>query len=132
LEHPLLVAVLAGDGDEVRPLIAKGGDINTRCDQGASVLFGACLAGDVEMVRLLLDLGADPNLEAEEPASVFYAPKALDMVMQAQFLMDWSKYTPVFELLLSRGASESGGQVPTVADTEARRRRALDYQAGRQ
>jgi hypothetical protein len=90
------------------------------------------LAGDLEMVRPLLDLGADPNLEAEEPASRFYAPKALDMVMQAQFLMDWAKYTPVFALLLSHGASESGGQVPTPADTEIRRQRALERQCVRE
>jgi hypothetical protein len=83
------------------------------------------------MVRLLIDLGADPNLEAEEPAASLYAPRALDMVMQAQFLMDWEKYTPMFELLLARGASELDGRIPTPAETETRRVRALAYQSGR-
>ena len=132
VEQRLLKAVSAGDHEEVRWLVAAGANINSRCDRGASALFSACVAGDVEMVRLLLDSGANPNLEAEEPASGFYAPKTLDMVMQAQYLMDWGKYTPVFELLLARGASESGGQVPTPADTDVRRQRALDYQNGRE
>ncbi|MBX7104033.1 MAG: ankyrin repeat domain-containing protein [Gemmataceae bacterium] len=128
MERHILEAVATGNRDEVRRLVSAGADINARCDQGASALFVACLAGDVEMVRLLLDFGADPNLEAGEPASSIYAPKVLDLVMQAQFLIDWAKYTPVFELLVSRGASEWGGGVPTRADTEVRSRRALEHQ----
>jgi hypothetical protein len=111
--------------------VAAGADINSRCNQGASVLFHACIAGDVETVRLLLDLGADPYLEAEEPAAIFYATKPLELVMSAQFLMDWDRYTPVFELLLARGASDwTTGKVPTPADTEVRKQRALERQLG--
>jgi hypothetical protein len=130
VHEQLLEAVTAGEHTRIRELVAAGADINARCDQGASVLFSACLAGDVQTVRLLLDLGAYPNLEAEEPAATIYAPKPLDLVMQAQFLLDWGKYTPVFELLLERGASEWGGQVPTPEDTALRMLRALERQQG--
>jgi ankyrin repeat protein len=125
--EPLLEAVLNKRHHEVSRLIEGGADINARCDEGASVLFAASLSGDVEMVRLLLDLGADANLVAEEPGASIYCPKVVDVIYQAQFLMDWAKYTPVLELLLARGATDERGQVPAF-NTESRKRGCLENQ----
>jgi ankyrin repeat protein len=113
-DDQLLNAVFAGDEARIRGLVRTGADVNARCDHGASVLFSACLAGHVEMVRLLLDLGADPNLESSEPGSGIDAEKPLVLVMQGQFLMDWDKFSPVYDLLVERGATCLDGTVPSA------------------
>jgi hypothetical protein len=129
LEEQLLDAVYMGDSARVQELIAGGADINARCDQGASVLFLACLQGNVEMVRQLLDHGADPNLVAAEPGDAVYAEKPLVLVMEAQALMDWAKYTPVYDLLIERGATGMNGTVPTAEVTALRLRNHMANQA---
>ena len=63
-----LTAVVESDVKEVRRLIENGLELNKRCDQGASALFGAILHGDPIIIRLMLEHGADPNLIADEPA----------------------------------------------------------------
>ena len=127
----LLVAVGAGDQVQIRKLVNAGVDINGLYDEGASVLFAASLSGDVELVQLLLDLGADPNLVAQEPSASIYAPKVLDLVMQAQFLIDWTTFTPILELLVRNGATDSDGEVPTPEIDTVRKHRSLEKQAGR-
>jgi ankyrin repeat protein len=127
----LAFAAEASDLEGVRRAVARGADINARRDQGASVLYGACLAGDVGVVRVLLELGADPNLRAEDPAATIYAETPLDLVLQAQVVSNWEKYTPIYELLVGKGARDSDGLVPDAATNERRRVRALDWQTRR-
>ncbi|MFO0804581.1 MAG: serine/threonine-protein kinase [Gemmataceae bacterium] len=123
-ERRLLEAVTSGDRARIKQLVANGVNINARCDQGASVLFYACLSADVKLVKLLLELGADPNLTAEGEAIGVYAPKPLDLVMQAMVLMDWSRYKPLFELLLRHDATDWRGNEPTAGSVRELRERA--------
>jgi serine/threonine protein kinase len=123
-ERRLLEAVTSGDRGRIKKLVAKGVNINARCDQGASVLFYACLSADETLVKLLLELGADPNLVAEGEAIGTYAPKPLDLVMQAMALMDWSRYKPLFDMLRRRGATDWQGNSPTLDRVREMRERA--------
>ena len=123
-------AAIERDLSEIRQFVEHGGNINERCDDGASVLFCVCMAGDLDFVRFLLDSGADPNLQAEDPAMGWYAPTVLDLMLSAQALMSWDKYTPVVELLLDRGARLMGGEIwnLTQEDQRERKNRCLDWQ----
>ncbi|HEX4518475.1 MAG TPA: ankyrin repeat domain-containing protein [Gaiellaceae bacterium] len=126
----LLRAVATDDLRGIDKALAAGADINARCDDGASVLYLACIRGNVEVVRALLELGADANLRADLPAADMYAETPLGLVKGAQFLLDWEKYTPIYDLLVERGAVDQGRRVPVSADNDARRRwHALTWQA---
>ena len=61
---PLMQAVLYGDAESVRLLLAEGTDPNIRNSVGATALMWA--VGDPEKVRLLLDHGADVNARSDE------------------------------------------------------------------
>lgn len=125
----LMTAVVADNTNEVRRLIAMGIDLNHRCDQGASVLFGAILHGNPLVVRLFLEHGADPNLIADEPAASIYTDKPLALARQARFLMDWDKYAPIVGLLAEFGATDSEGRVESTEDLLAVETRARAWQA---
>ena len=107
----LMSAVVESDVEEVRRLIENGIDLNNRCDQGASALFGAILHGNPIIIQLMLEHGSDPNLLADEPAATIYAEKPLDLACGARFLMDWDKYHPIVKLLEDFGATDCSGQV---------------------
>lgn len=112
-----ITAVVDNDVREVSHLIEKGIDLNYRCDQGASALFGAILQGNVSIIRLMLEHGADPNLVADEPAATIYTEKPLDLARQARFLMDWDKYHPIVKLLEAFGATNDIGEVEKDSKT---------------
>jgi hypothetical protein len=48
--------------------------------------------------------------------------------MGAQFLLDWEKYTPIYELLVERGARDSENEIPDPAANVLRHQRALALQ----
>ncbi len=106
LHENLLAAIADGEIEEATRLILTGLDLNTPCDQGASVLYPAVLSGNVALVRLMLEHGADPNFVAEEPAATIYAERPLELAQQASFLMDRDKYQPIAKLLAQFGATD--------------------------
>ena len=122
VHEQIMTAIVGDDATEVKHLTARGIDLNYRCDQGASLLFGAILKGNPTIVRHLLDLGADPNLVADEPASVIYTETPLELARQARFLMDWDKYHPIVQLLVEFGATDSDGSADLRAEVEMRAR----------
>lgn len=122
-----LNAIVKNDVRAVTRLIESGIDLNYRCDQGASVLFGAVLIGNPIVIRLLLEHGADPNLVADEPASHFYAEKPLELARQARFVMDWDKFQPIVKMLVEFGATNTEGE--TGDDSPAVELRAREWQA---
>ena len=122
-------AVVENDVREVTRLIESGLDLNYRCDQGASALFGAILIGNLFIIRLMLEHGADPNLVADEPAATIYTEKPLDLARQARFLMDWDQYHPIVKLLEAFGATNDDGEVEN--DSETIELRAREWQSSK-
>jgi len=122
-----VTAVVENDVSEVTRLIESGIDLNYRCDQGASVLFGAILQGNLSIIGLMLENGADPNLVAHEPAAIIYTEKPLHLARQARFLMDWDKYHPIVKLLEAFGATNDNGEVEN--DSKAVEHRARKWQS---
>ena len=104
-------------------LVSGSHDLNTLCDQGASVIYGAILRGNLPMVQLLLEKGANPNLVAREPAASIYAERPLDLARQCRFLLDWDKYDPIVQLLKQFGACETNAATITDAEVERRARK---------
>jgi hypothetical protein len=126
--HPhdlLLEAVIRSDVQRIRDLANSGININSRCDDGASVLFNAVLSAKVEVIRTLLELGADPNFKAVEPALTVKAETPLDLALQARNLVNWDKYNPVVLLLIDYGAT---GYEIKPAKEALMHERALDWQ----
>lgn len=60
----LLAAAESGRTAEVKALIAKGADLETRDSQGRTALLLAVADNHVEMARALLAAGASPNTQA--------------------------------------------------------------------
>jgi len=75
-QSPLQEALLAGQSEAVRFLIAAGADVNSRDEMGRTPLHRAVLARDVEIVRLLLAGGADPLVRSA------YGNTPLDLALQ--------------------------------------------------
>src|SRR5215207_4371323 len=131
LHEQLITATVEDNVGEVQRLIQSGLDLNARCDQGASALYGAILQGNTSIIQLMLEHGADPNLIADEPAASIYTEKPLELAMQARFLMDWDKYHPIVKLLEEFGAKDSGGCVESSDDLKVREERAKEWQASK-
>lgn len=95
---------------EVESLISDGFDINSRDEDGATILFFAILQGNIEIVRLLLDRGANADIIADEPAASIFTEKPLDLAQQLRFLTNWDKYHPIVKLLEKFGATDYEGK----------------------
>src|SRR5262245_24916782 len=115
LSDECMTALADGNVEAAISLIEQLPDLNDRCDEGCSVIYGAILEANVAIVRLLLEKGADPNLEAYEPAAIIYAEHPLDLAKQCRFLLDWDRYNPIVALLKEFGATETNSAgVPDV------------------
>jgi hypothetical protein len=131
LNEQLMTAIVEDNIGEVKRLIQSGLELNARCDQGASALFGAILQGNISIIQLMLECGADPNLIADEPAASIYTEKPLELAMQARFLMDWDKYHPIVKLLEEFGATDSDGCVESSEQLKVRESRAKEWQSSK-
>ncbi|MEN3335933.1 MAG: hypothetical protein V7641_5298 [Blastocatellia bacterium] len=90
---PLMQAVLYGDLDAVRLLLANGADPNLRNEAGATALMWA--VADADKLRLLLDRGADVNARSDDGRTPL-------LIAAGQF-----GSSSIVKLLLDRGASPS-------------------------
>ena len=72
---PVQKAVLAGDTDRVKQLLASGVDVNQRgshaTTNGGTLLHFAAKLGDEEMVRFLLGVGADVTAKDDSGETAF-------------------------------------------------------------
>lgn len=59
MSKELLGAIVAGDAEKLKALLAGGADANTRDSEGVTALMLAANAGNLEMVKALLAAGAD-------------------------------------------------------------------------
>ena len=62
LLNELVDAILAGDEEKIKALIAGGLDVNAVSPDGATVLMVAAANGKLQAARLLLEAGADANV----------------------------------------------------------------------
>ncbi|MFP3021113.1 MAG: ankyrin repeat domain-containing protein [Wolbachia sp.] len=63
LNRQLLAAVQGGGFNEAKGLIAKGANIDTKDEDGSTLLYSAAEIGDLDRIRFLLDNGS--NIETE-------------------------------------------------------------------
>lgn len=59
MSKELLGAIVAGDAEKLKALLASGADANARDSEGVTALMLAANAGNLEMVEALLAAGAD-------------------------------------------------------------------------
>jgi ankyrin repeat protein len=62
INEELIIAARKSNVEAVKTLLAKGADVNTKTEYGATPLFFACDRGNAEIVKLLIDAGADLNI----------------------------------------------------------------------
>ena len=88
----LLTAARKGDLAQVKALLDKGVDVNSKSSYGQTPLFFACDRGHTEIVRLLLERGANPNVK-----DTFYNATALTWAAD-------KKRLEIVQMLLAKGA----------------------------
>jgi hypothetical protein len=99
----LLAATRKGDLAQVKALLDKGADVNSKSPYGQTPLFFACDRGYAEIAKLLVDRGADVNVK-----DTFYGFTALAWTVE--------KNRPeIAKLLLDHGAKSAGDVVKTAA-----------------
>src|SRR5580698_5198173 len=91
LTDDLLAATRKGDLAQVKALLDKGANVNSKSPYGSTALFFACDRGHVAVVKLLIDRGADVNVE-----DTFYHANALSWAAQKNHL-------EIVRLLLDHG-----------------------------
>lgn len=62
INEELILAARKSNVEAVKALLAKGADVNTKTEYGATPLFFACDRGNAEIVKMLIDAGADVNI----------------------------------------------------------------------
>jgi hypothetical protein len=92
LGDDLLAATRKGNLTQVKALLDKGADVNSKSSYGQTALFFACDRGHLDIAKLLIERGADVNVE-----DTFYHASALTWAMQ-------NKHPEVLKLLLDHGA----------------------------
>lgn len=63
MREQLVKSVTAGDVTEVQRMLLAGADVNTRNDEGSTLLMLASYAGNMAMVEALIDAGANVNAQ---------------------------------------------------------------------
>ena len=67
----LLAAARAGDADEVRSLLDRGAEVESRDPTGVTPLVAAAYGNHLEAARVLVDAGADVNAKDETQQSAY-------------------------------------------------------------
>ncbi len=67
---PLCLAIIGGQKDVVRFLIAQGADVNANAGSDSGPLHFAVMYPDYELVKLLIDRGADVTAKSQSPLSM--------------------------------------------------------------
>jgi len=96
--YPLHQATTNGDIEQVRLLISKGADVNTKDGKGNTPLCCAVKSDEIEVVQLLMATGANINIGLRPPLSI-----AVD-----------ENNTTIAEYLIARGADVNAGDDSTA------------------
>ncbi len=118
LDDQLVDAAFVADVDEVRFLLAQGGNPDARDEEGHTPLMLAAAEGNRELVRILLESGADPNLRDPDGWSaldVAVARKMIDVAwLLVQFGADVNAQDDTGRSLLLRATLAAGAPDPMV------------------
>ncbi len=96
----LSLAARRGDAAQIKALLDKGVDVNTKFRYEATVLFYACDRGYVDVVKLLLERGAEVNLRDK-----FYNSTPLNWAASPASIEDPTEaHVEIVKLLLEKGA----------------------------
>lgn len=118
LDDQLVDAAFVADLDEVRLLLAQGGNPDARDDEQRTPLMLAAAEGNRELVRVLLEAGADPNLRDQDGWSaldVAVARKMIDVAwLLVQFGADVNALDDLGRSLLLRATAAAGEPDPMV------------------
>jgi hypothetical protein len=106
-------AAVDGEIEQVKSLISKGADVNTKNGEGWTPLQYAASRGYMEIVELLLEHGADLHISGEGNMTA------------AEYAMK-NNHTEIFQLLISKGADISPLHVAIYMKDEARVRSLLE------
>jgi hypothetical protein len=90
-QAPMQLAAGDGDLEQVKELISKGTDVNSRDVLGSTALMFAALGGNLEILKLLVEKKADVNAKNDDGVTAL-------MYASAQ------GYLPVVEFLIEKGA----------------------------
>ena len=104
LNDGLREAARHGDLAAVKTLLAKGAEVNSATEFGATALIFAADSGHVEIVKALIDGGADVNLKDSTYGST---------------AIDWAAgkgYAPIVEILLAKGATSVSDTLDAAID----------------
>jgi len=104
LNDGLREAARKGDLAAVKGLLAKGAEVNSPTEFGATALIFAADSGHLEIVKALLDGGADVNLKDGT-----YGSTAIDWAAGKGF-------APIVELLLAKGATSVSDTLDAAID----------------
>lgn len=123
--HDIFDAILLGDNDKIERAVLDGFDVNTRDDEGFSLLANACYKNNKRLVKFLIAHGADIKGVTASGNGVFHiacrhaSPEIIDMFLSRGLKVDRrtreNKYTGLMQacghgnaaavaFLLSRGA----------------------------
>ncbi len=128
LNEQLLKAAKKGDIEEVRLLLEKGADVNSRNMDGWTALMLAAWNGNTETVELLLDEGADVNSKSISGWTALMFAAANGCIKTAKFLIEkgaevdekydngetallvaaWNGQIDIIKLLIEKGANVFG------------------------
>jgi ankyrin repeat protein len=97
---PLYFAIHSDDSYYMNTLIAKGADVNSKYQEGETLLGSAAITGRTESVKVLLEAGADVNARDDNGQTALHLP--LDIRNSNYKKYKLSKNTLI--LLLNKGA----------------------------
>ena len=92
INDDLLTAARRGELTQVKALVDKGADINTKTAYGVTPLYAAAMNGHAEVVKFLAEKGADVNVR-----DTFYKGTAISIAAQ-------KKHAEVVKVMLDHGA----------------------------
>lgn len=93
-----------GDLKQVRKLLDRGADVNTRGGCGGTVLMSASSIGHLAMVKLLLGKGADINAKDSNGGQTALMWAISMRSHPTVVALPWKGHPAIVKLLLARGA----------------------------
>jgi ankyrin repeat protein len=83
IQAPLSAAVMKGDTELIRLLLAKGADVNNPSARHSTALAAAVINGDINLIRFLLEEGAEPCDETALLEAISQSSDLVHLLLEA-------------------------------------------------